>query len=280
MARIIQTFTDFDNRKWKDRIEGGRGDDKTPKDFDPYDITIGTSIEREHTSNPDIATEISIDHLSEDPEYYDKLITAGIADEEEAVELFNKVKGKNAREKSKRDIMDFMDEEDYDDDDDDNDDDYEDDENIEEYDEDELGTDKMDVENDELIIDDDIKNKKKIMEKSIVNYKSFLNLKESASIPEPDPIEMNDPGPERRYSKENKYKFQIQYTENTAKKLNDYNFTLYVPDDGKDGVTKPKKETHNIIIDILNLNYYIVDRDLPEIRRIDISKLKNLFDNL
>lgn len=33
----------------------------------------GITVEKEHTSNAKIATEIALDHLSEDPNYYDKL---------------------------------------------------------------------------------------------------------------------------------------------------------------------------------------------------------------
>lgn len=291
MPRIVQTFTDFGNRTWKDRLTGGKADDKRPEDFPEDDIEIGSKVEREHTSNPDIATEIAMDHLEEDPEYYDKLISSGIADEEDAVDLFDELKGKNAREKSKKDIMDFMEEDDYDEEFDDLEDleDLEDEdtdelennlEDDEDFDEDELGTDKDDVEDDELIIDDEEepKNKKKIMENTIKNYKSFLNeSQETAPEPTPGPP---PPGPERKYSKENKYKFQMEYDKKVVDKLNTYNFTYFVPDDQKDKVIKPATGTHFIVIDILNLNYAIVDHESPDIRFIDPSRLKHLLEGL
>lgn len=272
MTRIIQTFTDFGNRKWKDRLEGGKADDKTPEDFPSDDLRVGSKVEREHVSNPDIATEIAMDHLTEDPEYYDKLITSGIADEPGASDMFDELKGINARTKAKRDIIDFMEEEDYDED--------EEEEGVDEYVEDELGTDKADIEEEddnELIFDEEEpKNKREIMEtRSVKNYKSFVG---EAAEPEVNPP-MNEPGPERKYSKENKYKFQLAYEKKIVDKLMEYNFTYYVPD-GEKEQSKPKPDTHYIIIDILNLNYAITDKENPEIRTIDPSRLKHLLENL
>lgn len=57
----------------KDRLPGGLGDEKTREDFDSEQVDKGIKVEMEHTTDPDIALEISLDHLSEDPEYYDKL---------------------------------------------------------------------------------------------------------------------------------------------------------------------------------------------------------------
>lgn len=230
MSKIIQTFTDFGNREWRNRLIGGNADNKTPEDFDPDDIAIGTAVEREHTSDPDIATEISIDHLSQDDEYYDKLIASGIADEKDAIELFNDLKGDNVRTKAKMDIEDFLDQ--YDDEDEDDDDydeeldddepnEYEDEDDELDYEEDELGGDKADInQEDELIIDDDDnqpKNKNNIMEKSILkNYKSFL--KESSEQIPP----MDEPAPKRMYSPENKSKVQIAYDDSLLQGLKDH----------------------------------------------------------
>ncbi len=274
MSRIIQTFTDFGNKKWKDNLEGGDADDMSPDDFSDDDLKIGRSVEREHSSNPDISTEIAMDHLSDDPEYYNKLIASGIEDTEDVVSLFDEIKGDNARDKARKDIMDYFndnEEDDYDEDEDFEDEDFE---------EDELGTDKKDFENDELIIDDDEpKNKRQVMEKSVKNYKSFV--KEAVDThpvqPEPAPEEAS---PERKYSKETKYKFQLPYDKKVVEKLKDYNFIFYTPEGEKEDITKPTKDTHNIIIDILNLTYSIVDNDYPDIRKIDSSRLKHLLDNL
>lgn len=56
-----------------DKIPGGLADDKSPKDFDPEALAQGVKVEREHTSDPSIAREIAMDHLTEDPSYYTKL---------------------------------------------------------------------------------------------------------------------------------------------------------------------------------------------------------------
>jgi hypothetical protein len=277
MPRIIQTFTDFGNRKWKDRLSGGKADDKHPEDFPDDELAIGFNVEREHTSNPDEATEIAMDHISEDPEYYDKLITAGIADEEGAVDLFKELKGKNAREKAKQDIIDFMEEEDdyYNDDIEDF--------NEEDFEEDDLGTDLSDIEDDdenELVTDEDEpKNKKKVMENTIRNYKSFLKINESDDVVA-GAAPTEEGSPERKISKENKYKFQLPYDEKVVNKLNDYNFVSTIPDDQRGNVVKPTPATHFIIIDIMGPSYSIVDHQTEGIRMIDSSRLKNILENL
>lgn len=61
--------------KRKDLIPGGKADNKKPSDFPSQSIKQGIKVEREHTSSPAIAQEIAMDHLTEDPKYYDKLKT-------------------------------------------------------------------------------------------------------------------------------------------------------------------------------------------------------------
>ena len=58
---------------WKDKIPGGLADKKNPKDFDPKQIAKGKKVEMEHTNDPDLAEEIAMDHLTENPKYYDYL---------------------------------------------------------------------------------------------------------------------------------------------------------------------------------------------------------------
>ena len=58
------------SKKWVDRLHGGKADDKTPDDFPKEDVDRGRKIEREHSNDPDIAREISLDHLCEHPNYY------------------------------------------------------------------------------------------------------------------------------------------------------------------------------------------------------------------
>lgn len=57
----------------RDLIPGGLADDKTDADFDPKALDEGAKVEAEHTSNRAVAREIARDHLTEDPDYYDKL---------------------------------------------------------------------------------------------------------------------------------------------------------------------------------------------------------------
>lgn len=58
---------------WKDQISGGRADLETPVEFDPKQLAIGLRHEMEHTDDPKLAMEIAMDHLEEDPLYYQKL---------------------------------------------------------------------------------------------------------------------------------------------------------------------------------------------------------------
>lgn len=58
---------------WKDHLPGGKADRKDPSDFDPESIKEGVKVEMEHTSDRNLATEIAMDHLTEDPMYYKKL---------------------------------------------------------------------------------------------------------------------------------------------------------------------------------------------------------------
>ena len=54
-------------------LPGGLGDDLDPKDVDGKQLLKGISVELEHTGNALLAKEIALDHLAEDPKYYDKL---------------------------------------------------------------------------------------------------------------------------------------------------------------------------------------------------------------
>ena len=59
---------------WVDELPGGLADQKNPTTFDPGELGRGRAEERkEHTTSKHIATEIAMDHLTEDPKYYEKL---------------------------------------------------------------------------------------------------------------------------------------------------------------------------------------------------------------
>lgn len=54
-------------------ITGGLADKKKPSDFDQSELKMGIKIEMEHTNDGNVAREIAMDHLTEDPKYYTKL---------------------------------------------------------------------------------------------------------------------------------------------------------------------------------------------------------------
>ncbi len=51
------------------------------------ELAVGTAVEKEHTSDPEEAKQIALDHIKEDPQYYSKLAKTGLIDEPEAIEL-------------------------------------------------------------------------------------------------------------------------------------------------------------------------------------------------
>jgi len=57
----------------EDLVPGGLADKKKPSDFDPKQLAKGVKVEMEHTDDRGLAQEISMDHLTEDPDYYIKL---------------------------------------------------------------------------------------------------------------------------------------------------------------------------------------------------------------
>lgn len=59
--------------KWREKIPGGLSAGKQPSDYPKEALKDGIKTELEHTSDSDIAVEIAMDHLEEDPEYYEKL---------------------------------------------------------------------------------------------------------------------------------------------------------------------------------------------------------------
>lgn len=56
-----------------EHLEGGLAAGKKPSQFDHKNLMAGRRVEMEHTRSPEIATEIAMDHLTEDPGYYQKL---------------------------------------------------------------------------------------------------------------------------------------------------------------------------------------------------------------
>lgn len=60
-------------KEGKDAVPGGLAEGKNPSDFDQKALAEGTKVEMEHTTSKQIAQEIAMDHLVEDPKYYKKL---------------------------------------------------------------------------------------------------------------------------------------------------------------------------------------------------------------
>lgn len=57
----------------KGYLRGGKADKYKRSDFNKRQLSKGTVVEMEHTYNREIAEEIAMDHLREDPNYYKEL---------------------------------------------------------------------------------------------------------------------------------------------------------------------------------------------------------------
>ena len=82
----------FENlNEYTKHLHGGKGDDLTREDVDFNQLEIGIAVEMEHTNDPEVAEEIALDHLAELPDYYTQLIQAELADEPEALKLYQEL---------------------------------------------------------------------------------------------------------------------------------------------------------------------------------------------
>lgn len=93
MMENIKSFDSFVN-------EGNKSGEMTPEevyqkasshkkwyyleDFEK-ELNAGIAVEMEHTNDSERAKRIALDHLYEDPEYYEKLANAGLVDEPKAL---------------------------------------------------------------------------------------------------------------------------------------------------------------------------------------------------
>jgi hypothetical protein len=66
----------------------GKGKDLDIKRVNHQQLLIGTAVEKEHSTNKSVAMRIALDHLAEHPDYYTKLMEAGLVDEPEAIQLY------------------------------------------------------------------------------------------------------------------------------------------------------------------------------------------------
>jgi hypothetical protein len=56
-----------------EKLVGGVGDYRDIESFDPVQAIKGVKVEMEHSNDVKTVIEIVVDHLTEDPLYYDKL---------------------------------------------------------------------------------------------------------------------------------------------------------------------------------------------------------------
>jgi hypothetical protein len=56
-----------------EKLAGGLGDGRDIEEFCPVQVVKGIKVEMEHTQDVKSVLEIVMDHLTEDPVYYDKL---------------------------------------------------------------------------------------------------------------------------------------------------------------------------------------------------------------
>jgi hypothetical protein len=59
--------------KKTNKVKGGKGDKLSPDQVNYHEFTKGWKHELEHTDDIDVAKEIALDHLAEDPNYYTRL---------------------------------------------------------------------------------------------------------------------------------------------------------------------------------------------------------------
>jgi hypothetical protein len=71
--QLVELYRKLSSMQKKDRLPGGLADKRDPTDFDASDLADGIEVELEHTTDKDLAREIAMDHLAEDPDYYRKL---------------------------------------------------------------------------------------------------------------------------------------------------------------------------------------------------------------
>ena len=61
------------SRMLRQFMSEGRSNEKKDFDYDPLELEKGIKVEYEHCSNYHIARKIALDHLAENPKYYEYL---------------------------------------------------------------------------------------------------------------------------------------------------------------------------------------------------------------
>jgi hypothetical protein len=83
-----------------DLIPGGEADYMAPEQFDQEQLAVGTQHELEHTDSIDIAREIAMDHLMEDPDYYKKLNKKDLPADKEELDPNKQIPSENVLDKN------------------------------------------------------------------------------------------------------------------------------------------------------------------------------------
>jgi len=88
----MKKIKSFDSYIKEDLLPGGRGDNFDASDADPQELEVGIEVEKEHVEDnrEDLAQEIALDHLAENPKYYSIAVRVGLIDEEPALRLARK----------------------------------------------------------------------------------------------------------------------------------------------------------------------------------------------
>ena len=68
--KVLQRKFDLDLDAYEDTIPGGYSDGRHPSEFILEQVILGIEVELEHTDDPYLALEITLDHLSEEEKYY------------------------------------------------------------------------------------------------------------------------------------------------------------------------------------------------------------------
>ena len=68
-------------------LTGGAGDKTNPDSLNQAQLQVGILVQMQHTNKKQIAKQIAVDHLTQHPNYYTKLIRAGLVDQKPALAL-------------------------------------------------------------------------------------------------------------------------------------------------------------------------------------------------
>lgn len=91
--------------EWFTGLDGGIADDKVPDDFETEELARGAAIQTEHTDNPDVATDIAMDHLEEHPKYYDN--EKGLPEMERRLDKVSEHAGDYINEEDGKQVLDL-----------------------------------------------------------------------------------------------------------------------------------------------------------------------------